>query len=120
MKLLIVDDSTIMQRTIERTLVGYGLEIVGTASNGSIALEMVKAYKPDLITLDITMPEMDGITCLERIMAIHPSARVMMITALADKLTGLRALEKGARGFIFKPVDTAKLSAAFEKLLNSN
>lgn len=120
MKLLIVDDSTIMQKTIERTLDKYELDIVGTAGNGNDAIEMVKTHKPDLITLDITMPEMDGITCLENIMSIHPAAKVVMVTAISDKLTGLKALSKGARGFIFKPVDTAKLTATFEKLINSN
>lgn len=117
MKLLIVDDSSIMQRTIETKLKDYDLEIVGTASNGYEAIEMVKEKKPDVITLDITMPEMDGITCLENIMQIHPGAKVMMITALSDKLTGLQALDKGARGFIYKPVNSRSLARAFDKLL---
>lgn len=117
MKLLIVDDSTIMQRTIQNKLKDYDLELVGTASNGSQALEIVKEQLPDVITLDITMPEMDGLTCLEKIMTIHPKAKVMMITALSDKLTGLQALEKGARGFLYKPVDAASLTKALDKLL---
>ncbi|MEQ8336454.1 MAG: response regulator [Cyclobacteriaceae bacterium] len=117
MKLLIVDDSSVMQRTIQKNLVDYGLEIVGTASNGIQAIELVKKHKPDVITMDITMPEMDGITCLENIMAIHPDTKVMMITALSDKLTGLQALEKGARGFIYKPVNSENLTRALDKLL---
>ena len=117
MKLLIVDDSSIMQRTIQKNLTDYDLEIVGTAANGVQAIELVKTHKPDVITMDITMPEMDGITCLESIMAIHPAAKVMMITALSDKLTGLQALEKGARGFIYKPVNTENLTRALDKLL---
>jgi len=117
MKLLIVDDSTIMQRTIESKLGDYDLEIVGSASNGIIALEMVKEHMPDVITLDITMPEMDGITCLDNIMQIHPTAKVMIITALADKLTGLQALDKGARGFLYKPVNSRSLTKALDKLL---
>lgn len=117
MKLLIVDDSSIMRRTIEKNLGNYNLEIIGTASNGSAALEIVKEKKPDVITLDITMPEMDGITCLEGIMEIHPEAKVMIITALSDKLTGLKALDKGARGFMYKPVNGADLKKAFDKLL---
>ncbi|MBV6639199.1 MAG: response regulator [Cyclobacteriaceae bacterium] len=120
MKLLIVDDSSIMQRTIQKNLNDYDLEIVGTASNGSQAIELVKTHKPDVITMDITMPEMDGITCLENIMTIHPTAKVMMITALSDKLTGLQALEKGARGFIYKPVNSENLTRALDKLLKRN
>ncbi len=120
MKLLIVDDSTMMQRTIQKNLSDYDLEVVGTASNGSQAIELVKTHKPDVITMDITMPEMDGITCLENIMSIHPAAKVMMITALSDKLTGLQALEKGARGFIYKPVNSENLTKALDKLLKRN
>lgn len=117
MKLLIVDDSSIMRRTIEKNLGNYNLEIIGTASNGNAALDIVKEKKPDVITLDITMPEMDGITCLEHIMQIHPEAKVMIITALSDKLTGLKALDKGARGFLYKPVNADDLKKAFDKLL---
>ncbi len=120
MKLLIVDDSSIMRRTIEKNLGDYDLEIVGMASNGKEALEMVKDTMPDVITLDITMPQMDGITCLESIMQIHPEAKVMIITALSDKLTGLQALDKGARGFMYKPVNPDDLTKAFDKLLNRN
>ena len=117
MKLLIVDDSSIMQKNIEKNLREYDLEIIGTASNGREALEMVRDKKPDVITLDITMPEMDGIACLDEIMKIHPSAKVMIITALSDKLTGLIALDKGARGFLYKPVTSDDLAKAFDKLL---
>jgi len=116
-KVLIVDDSSIMRRTIERNLGHYNMEIVGTAATGIEALKIVKEKMPDIVTLDITMPEMDGITCLEEIMKIHPEAKVMIITALSDKLTGLQALDKGARGFLYKPVNAISLSKAFDKLL---
>jgi two-component system chemotaxis response regulator CheY len=120
MRLLIVDDSSIMRRTIEKNLVDYDLEIIGTAANGREALQIVEQEKPDVITLDITMPEMDGISCLIEIMKIHPEAKVMIITALADKLTGLQALSKGARGFLYKPVSADDLAKAFDKLLKRN
>ena len=115
--LLIVDDSSVMRRTIETNLAEYDLDIIGQASNGVTALEIVRDKMPDVITLDITMPEMDGIACLEEIMKIHPDAKVMVITALSDKLTGLIALDKGARGFMFKPVNSGDLVRAFDKLL---
>ena len=120
MTLLIVDDSSIMRRTIERNLGDYDLQIVGMASNGEEALQIVEQKKPDVITLDITMPQMDGITCLENIMVIHPEAKVMIITALSDKLTGLLALDKGARGFMYKPVNPEDLKKAFDKMLRRN
>ena len=116
-RLLIVDDSSVMRRTIEKNLAEYDLEIIGQASNGVEAIEIVKKEKPDVITLDITMPEMDGIACLEEVMKIHPTAKVMIITALSDKLTGLTALDRGARGFMFKPVNSEDLARAFDKLL---
>lgn len=112
-----MDDSSVMRRTIEKNLQEYDLEIIGEASNGVEAIEIVKDEMPDVITLDITMPEMDGIACLEEIMKIHPEAKVMIITALSDKLTGLTALDKGARGFMFKPVNSQDLARAFDKLL---
>lgn len=118
MKLLIVDDSSIMRRTIESHLNGQSIEIVGTASNGIEALQIVKEKRPDAVTLDITMPEMDGLTCLEKILEIAPQTKVMIITALSDKLTGLLALDKGAKGYLHKPVNADDLKKAFEKFLN--
>ncbi len=120
MRLLIVDDSSIMRRIIEKNLKDYDIEIIGTAPDGQKALEIVKEKKPDVITLDITMPGMDGLACLDEIMVIHPQAKVMIITALSDKLTGLKALDKGARGFLYKPVNAGDLANAFDRLLKRN
>lgn len=118
-KLLIVDDSSVMRRTIEKNLGSYDLQIIGTASNGREALELVEEKEPDVVTLDITMPEMDGIECLQNIMKIKPKTKVMIITALSDKLTGLKALDYGARGFLYKPVNAEDLKKAFDKLLKT-
>ena len=118
MNLLIVDDSMVMRETIEEYLADYDLNIIGTASNGREAVEIVRTKKPDVITLDITMPEMDGLECLEAIMEVHPDAKVMIITALADKLTGLQAIDKGATGFFLKPVDPQELQEGFDELLD--
>ena len=120
MRLLIVDDSSIMRRIIEKNLKDYDIEIIGTAPDGQKALEIVKEKKPDVITLDITMPGMDGLACLDEIVVIHPQAKVMIITALSDKLTGLKALDKGARGFLYKPVNAGDLANAFDRLLKRN
>ena len=119
-RLLIVDDSSIMRRIIEKQLKEYNIEIIGMAADGNEAVELVKREKPDVITLDITMPGMDGLACLDEVMKIHPKAKVMIITALADKLTGLRALDKGARGFLYKPVNAVDLAKAFDRLLKRN
>lgn len=120
MRLLIVDDSSIMRRIIEKNLKDYDIEIIGMAADGEEALKIVKEKKPDVVTLDITMPGMDGLACLDEIMVAHPKAKVMIITALSDKLTGLRALDKGARGFLYKPVNAVDLAKAFDRLLKRN
>ena len=118
MKLLIVDDSEMMRITIENHLKDYDLEIVGQAGDGLEAINMVKEERPDLVTLDITMPKMDGLQCLEKIKEIAPHTKVMIITALSDKYTGLEALKKGAREYLFKPVTPEDLKAGFDQLLN--
>jgi two-component system chemotaxis response regulator CheY len=103
MKMLIVDDSFVIRRTIEKYAAELGILNILTASNGKDALRIFEAESPSLVTLDITMPEMDGIECLEEIMNINPDARVIIITALKDNATGLLALKKGAAGFLLKP-----------------
>ena len=120
MKLVIVDDSSMMRMTIEKHLKDYDIEIVGTAANGRDALEQVKIKKPDAVTLDITMPEMDGLECLDKLLKISPNLKVMIITALSDKLTGLKALKKGAREYLYKPVTAEDLKKGFDLLLNRN
>lgn len=120
MRLLIVDDSAMMRRTITRHVNNFALEIVATASSGDEALELVQIHRPDAVTLDITMPGMDGLTCLEKIMDIAPATKVIVITALSDKLTGLQAIEKGAVGYIFKPIDEQDIQEAFEELLTED
>ena len=118
MKLLIVDDSEMMRFTIQDHLQDFGLEIVGEAGNGVEALKMVEEKQPDLVTLDITMPEMEGIECLEKMKEIKPDVQVMVITALSDKHTGLQALKKGAKEYLFKPITKEALREGFEHLLN--
>lgn len=117
MKLLIVDDSRVMRSAIESYLVDYDLEIVGAAANGVEALEMFKEKDPDVVTMDITMPEMDGVECLEEMLKIKKETRIMIVTALADKGTGLTALKKGARSYLHKPITPQKLKDAFDRLL---
>ena len=118
MKLVIVDDSSMMRTTIENQLTDYDIDIVGMADNGVRALEVIQEEKPDAVTLDITMPEMDGLECLENIMKVAPDTKVMVITALSDKLTGLKALKKGAREYLYKPVKPEELKRGFDLLLS--
>lgn len=118
-RLMIVDDSNIMRRKIERSQELPNVEIVGTAGNGREALELHAAAQPTLVTMDLTMPEMDGIECVEQLVERDPDIRILVISALADKATAIEALEKGASGFLCKPFTERQLNDALVKLIES-
>ena len=117
MKLMIVDDSNIMRRRIERSQQFEELELVGTACNGLEAIEMFRKMDPDVVTMDLTMPQMDGIECIENIVKIKPAVRILVISALADKATAVEAMEKGANGFLNKPFTDRQLNEAIADLI---
>jgi len=116
-KVLVVDDSPFMRRSIERMLTTSDIQVVGTARDGVDALEKIPMYKPDLITLDIEMPRMDGLTCLKKIIEDHPSMPVLMVSSLTQEgaKATLEALELGALDFISKE---KKLEGRDENILN--
>jgi two-component system chemotaxis response regulator CheY len=116
-KLMIVDDSNIMRRRIERSQQFEELELVGTASNGLEAIELFRKMDPDVITMDLTMPQMDGIECIENIVKLKPAVRILVISALADKATAVEAMEKGANGFLNKPFTDRQLNEAIAELI---
>ena len=117
MKLMIVDDSNIMRRRIERSQQFEELQLVGTAGNGLEAIELFKRTDPDVVTMDLTMPRMDGIECIGRLVALKPEVRILVISALADKATAVDAMEKGANGFLNKPFTDRQLNEALAELL---
>jgi two-component system chemotaxis response regulator CheY len=116
-KLMIVDDSNIMRRRIERSNQFDELELVGSASNGLEALEMFKKTDPDVVTMDLTMPQMDGIECISKLVVLKPAVRILVISALADKATAVEAMEKGANGFLNKPFTDRQLNEAIADLM---
>jgi len=118
-KLLIVDDSNIMRRRIERSQQYEQLQVVGTAANGIEAIELFSKTDPDVVTMDITMPHMDGIECIEKLVSMKPSVRILVISALADKATAVEAMEKGANGFLNKPFTDRQLNDAIAELVRS-
>ncbi|UCF65460.1 MAG: response regulator [bacterium] len=119
-KILIVDDSMTIRQAIEKNLKEFQLEVVGTAGDGKTALELFKNEDPDVVTLDITMPELDGITVLEEMMKMKRDVKVMVITALKDKATGLRAIQLGAKSYLVKPFTSEKLKTAFSRMMGLN
>ena len=117
LKLMIVDDSNIMRRRIERSQQFEELQLVGTAGNGVEALELFKKTDPDVVTMDLTMPRMDGIECISHLVALKPEVRILVVSALADKATAVEAMEKGANGFLNKPFTDRQLNEAIAELM---
>ena len=118
MKLLIVDDSSVIRSRIARASNNANmptLNIVGLAKNGQEALRICKVVVPDLVTMDLTMPEMDGISCIKGLLALHPELNILVVSALSDRTTAIQALKLGARGFLNKPfTDKQLIDALFE------
>ncbi|MDX1996182.1 MAG: response regulator [Thermoanaerobaculia bacterium] len=119
MKLLIVDDSSIVRRTIERQLELGGISEVLQAGNGREAIELFRRHLPDFVTMDITMPEVDGLTCVTEIMAIKPDTKLMVISALGDSETAIEAVERGANEYVYKPFSAEDLNTALRNLLGA-
>jgi two-component system, chemotaxis family, chemotaxis protein CheY len=117
LKLLIVDDSNIMRRRIERSQQFEELTVVGTAGNGVEALELFRKTDPDMVTMDLTMPQMDGIECISKLVQLKPAVRILVISALADKATAVEAMERGANGFLNKPFTDRQLNEAIADLM---
>lgn len=117
LKMLIVDDSNVMRRRIERSQQIDRLEVVGLASNGVDAIEQFRRTDPDVVTMDITMPQMDGIECVQRLVEMKPQVLILVVSALADKATAVEAMEKGANGFLNKPFTDRQLNDALLELI---
>jgi len=116
LSLMIVDDSTIIRRKIERCNDAKKFQVVAVAANGVEAIECFLATRPHVVTMDLTMPEMDGIECIQKLIALDPHVRILVVSALSDKATGIAALKKGARGFLCKPFTDQQLIDALVEL----
>lgn len=117
LKVLIVDDSQIMRDVMTKFLGNFDLEIAATARDGEEALRLFRETEPDLVTLDITMPKIDGLAALKEMKKIRPEAQVIIVSAINDKSVVLKALDAGAALFINKPVSEAAVRSAIEKVL---
>ena len=115
MRMMIVDDSNMIRTRISRVVQTgalSGIVIVGLARNGAEAVRVAKATRPDVVTMDLTMPEMDGIECIRQLMALFPDINILVVSALSDKATAIAALRLGARGFVAKPFSDDELRMA--------
>jgi two-component system chemotaxis response regulator CheY len=117
MKLLIVDDSLLMRKAVERSLASKNFTIVGSAADGEIGLRMFSETLPDLVTLDISMPKMDGLTCLVEMLKIKPDAKILMISSQTDTATALEAMGKGASGVLGKPFSGVQIQEKVDEIL---
>jgi two-component system chemotaxis response regulator CheY len=115
-KVLIVDDAAFMRISIKNMLTKNGYEVVGEAENGLIGVEMFKELHPDIVTMDITMPEMSGLDALKEITKIDPQAKVVMVSAMGQEAMVREAIVSGAKGFIVKPFKEDGIIAAIKKL----
>jgi two-component system, chemotaxis family, chemotaxis protein CheY len=116
-RVLVVDDAAFMRKMVGDALAKGGHEVVGEAGNGVEAIERFQELKPDLMTLDITMPEKDGLAALAEIVAADPSARVVMCSALGQESKVLEAIKLGAKDFVVKPFQPARVIEAVGKAL---
>lgn len=115
MRLLIVDDSNMIRTRISRVVQGGGLKnvaVVGLAKNGLEAVRIAKVARPDVVTMDLTMPEMDGIECIAALLKQDAKINILVVSALSDKSTAIAALKLGARGFVAKPFTDEELQMA--------
>ena len=115
-KVLIVDDAAFMRMMLKDIITDIGHEVIGEACNGFEAVELYKSLQPDVVTLDITMPEKDGITALSEIMAINPDAKCVMCSAMGQQSMVIQAIKAGAKDFIIKPFMPARIKEALDKL----
>lgn len=114
---LIVDDAAFMRMMLKEILTKGGYNVVGEAENGIIAVAKYKELRPDIVTMDITMPEMDGISAVKEIKKVDPNARLIMCSAMGQQSMVIEAIQSGARDFIVKPFQPVRVMEAVQKAL---
>lgn len=112
LKVLIVDDSLIIRKKISKILEKLGHEVVFSAQNGQEAIDAYKKYTPDLVTMDITMPDMDGITAVGHIIKDDINAKIIMVTSHGQEDMVIKSIQAGAVGYMLKPITDDKMAQA--------
>ena len=118
-KVFIVDEAAFRRMLIKDILEKNNFEVVGEASNGLIAVDLYKKEKPDVVTMDITMPDMDGIEAVKAIKAFDPNAKVIMCSAMGQQSMVMDAIKAGAKDFIVKPFQADRVLEAINKVLGA-
>ena len=116
-KVLIVDDAVVLRMMIKGILSKHGYEVVGEAQNGVEAVDKYKQLQPDLVTMEMVMPEMDGITAVRQIMSMDPNAKIIMCTSMGQQALVVEAIQAGAKSFITKPFQPPKILETISKVL---
>ncbi len=117
-RVLIVDDAAFMRMMLKDILTKNGFEVVGEAENGKMAVQMYSELKPDVVTMDITMPEMDGLAAVKEIKQQDPNAKVVMVSAMGQQTMVIEAIRAGAADFIVKPFQPDRVLEALSKALS--
>ncbi len=116
LNILVVDDSLLIRRTLTTSLEKMGHKVVAQAKSGKEAVAFYEEYKPDIVTMDITMPVMNGIEALKKIRSQYHDAKVIMVTSHGEEKLVMEAISNGAKGYILKPITQEKLDAALQKV----
>jgi len=114
LKLMIVDDSFVIRSIIADAHNSESYDLVAIASNGKEAIDKFQQFKPQIVTMDLTMPHMDGLECIDNLIKLDPAIQIVVISALSDQATGIKALKKGASGFVIKPFTNERVCEAID------
>jgi two-component system, chemotaxis family, chemotaxis protein CheY len=118
-RVLIVDDAAFMRMMLKDILTKNGLEVAGEAVNGADAIDKYRELNPDIVTMDITMPEKDGITAVKEIKAFAPQAKIIMCSAMGQQPMVLEAIQAGAKDFVVKPFQADRVMESIKKVVGS-
>lgn len=115
---LVVDDAIFMRTILKKMLSEAGFKVIGEAGNGLQAIAMAEELKPDIVTLDITMPEMDGLEAIEKILQVSPDTKIIMCSAMGQHSKVVDAIKRGARDFVVKPFEKTRVLQAIYNVMN--
>ncbi len=119
-RILVVDDASFLRTVLKDILINQGIASeVYEAGDGMMAVDSYKKFKPDIVTMDVNMPKMDGVQALREIMKIDPKAKVIMVTAVEQKYIVQDAMKLGARDYVVKPFDRSNVGLVFGKVMRS-